>query len=61
MRINTVNKKEISQFLNENLIGAGLDSFGIRNQFLELKFSSDKLEEIKFFIDCAIYSNDKII
>ena len=43
MRINTVNKKEISQFLNENLIGAGLDSFGIRNQFLELKFSSDKL------------------
>ncbi|KZS40031.1 hypothetical protein AWE51_10350 [Aquimarina aggregata] len=51
---------EVKKQLTE-LIGAYLNSFGIVNQFIELKFSNNKFEEIMFFIDCDIIVSDKEI
>ncbi|MBK8723269.1 MAG: hypothetical protein IPL95_13665 [Saprospiraceae bacterium] len=49
---------EIELFLRENFIGASLESFGIKHQFLELTFSNSKYEDILFNIDCKIDSNN---
>lgn len=35
-----------------------LNSFGIVNQFIELTFSNNEYEEIKFFVDCKIDCSD---
>lgn len=48
---------EVKREMNK-LINTYLDSFGVLNQFIELKFSNDKYDEIKFFIDCHISSSD---
>ena len=48
--------KEILEVLKFNLYKACLESFGVKRQFIELEFSNSKFEEIKFFIDCQIYT-----
>ncbi len=40
------------------LLNSYLTSFGIVNQFIELKFSNDTYEEITFFVDCDLSTND---
>ena len=50
--------KEIVEFLKLNLHKGCLESFGIKQQFIELEFSNLKFEEIKFFIDCPINTLD---
>lgn len=35
---------EIELFLRENIIGASLESFGIKHQFLELSFSIQNMK-----------------
>jgi hypothetical protein len=50
--------KEILEFLKRNLHKGCLESFGIKQQFIELEFSNSKFEEIKFFVDCSISTPD---
>jgi len=49
------------KFLTKYLVGACLESFGIKNQFLELSFSSKDHDNIGFSVDCKITTNDQII
>jgi hypothetical protein len=48
-----VNNESI-EFLNSNLKNAGLVSFGIKLQFIELEFNNEKFEKIMFFLDCNV-------
>lgn len=50
--------KEILEYLKLNLYKGCLESFGVKQQFIELEFSNSKFEEIKFFIDCQISTSD---
>jgi len=54
-------KKELIDFLKKNLTTSYLQDFGIKKQFIELKFVSEVYDEIMFFIDCRIFStNSKV-
>ena len=50
--------KENLDFLKSNLTNACLQSFGIREQFIALEFTSEKFDQIMFYVDCIITTSD---
>lgn len=52
---------DLLEYLKLNLYNACLDTFSVKQQFIELQFSSSRFEEINFYIDCKIYSDNQEI